>query len=685
MFSGWFRRLFNNTSSQPIRHESFRHGKRLLVEQLEDRDVPSQLLGNQIFPSDNPWNQIINQAPVSVNSATWVNSIGLTSTVHPDFGSGQWAGANMGIPYNVVSGTQPKLRVIVDAYPDESDLVSVPIPANARIEGDPLTSGDRHLLVYDKDNNILYELYRARRPSETGDGLWHADSLAVWDLNRNHYRPAGYTSADAAGLPILPGLIRAEEVLTQGRIEHAIRFTAPRTQNAYVFPASHHAGQSNTSLPPMGARFRLQSSFDISGFSPTNRIILQALKDYGMILADNGSSWYLSGESSPLWDNDDLHSLARVVGSNFEAVDLKPMVSQLSASAGPAGSSVTIVGVNFSGGAGQTQVFFGSTQATSFTINSDSSITAITPPGTNGTAVNVTVQSPYGTSVVSSGSRFTFSQTSDQDPEPPPPNLNPGEFNFASGSFVVAENAGTVTLPVRRLFGSDGQASVSYIVTAVTAGSQTILSQTGTITFESGQTSQDVVLSVQDDTLANGDQNFTVTLADPTGEATLGQLSNAALKVVDNEVALPGKLQFGAPKYIVSEGVSLAAIEVTRTGGSKGRVTVQYFTWNGTARAGYDYQRTRGTLVFEDGEISKTIFVPVIDDLKREANETLRLYLTRPTGKATLGPVRSALIVLIDNDAPAGALPAPNQTNMQDLILLATYENYWPWANRKTT
>src|SRR5205807_2030470 len=222
-------------------------------------------------------------------------------------------------------------------------------------------TGDRHMLVYDKDNNIVYETFNTHRPAEEPDGQWHADAEAVWDLKKDSFRPPTFTSADAAGLPILPGLVRPDEVLDQGKITHALRFTVPSTDNQYVVPASHVAGSNNASLPRMGERFRLKQSVDISGYSAADQVILHALKDYGMIVADNGSSWYLSGEPSSRWSDDDLHNLSQLVGSDFEAVDLTPVLSGLDLHSGSTsgGGTLTIDGVNFSGGAGQTQVFFG--------------------------------------------------------------------------------------------------------------------------------------------------------------------------------------------------------------------------------------------------------------------------------------------------------------------------------------
>jgi hypothetical protein len=274
--------------------------------------------GCPVFPATSVWNQPVSALPVASDSATLIASIGLDSSAHADFGSGLYDGQRIGIPYVVVSGkTTPKSTPRFD-YSDESDRGPYPIPANVPIEGDPSPgSGDRHALIVDRDTCTLYELYALHR---AGKG-WAAGSGAIWSLDSNRLRPAGWTSADAAGLPILPGLARYDEVAA-GSIDHALRFTAPRTRRAYIYPARHEAGSSSDpSLPPMGLRVRLKASFDIRGFPPQARVVLTALKRYGMILADNGSPWYISGAPDPRWSNDDLHSLGRLVGSDFEVVD----------------------------------------------------------------------------------------------------------------------------------------------------------------------------------------------------------------------------------------------------------------------------------------------------------------------------------------------------------------------------
>jgi hypothetical protein len=265
-----------------------------------------------IFPANNAWNERVDKLPVAANSATLIASIGLDTGLHPDFGSGLYDGLPIGIPFDVVSRSTPRAHVTFD-YADESDHVAYPIPKNVHIEG----GSDHHALLVDKSACRLYELFALQRTS----GGWHAGSGATWSLRSNALRPAGWTSADAAGLPIFPGLARYDEV-ARGVIDHALRFTVEHTRRAYVYPARHYASSSDDpSLPPMGLRVRLKASVDISGFPRQARIVLQALKTYGMIVADNGSNWYISGAPDPRWSNDDLHTIGRITGSDFEVVD----------------------------------------------------------------------------------------------------------------------------------------------------------------------------------------------------------------------------------------------------------------------------------------------------------------------------------------------------------------------------
>jgi hypothetical protein len=270
-----------------------------------------------MFTATSPWNTDISACPVSPLSATYISSIGLNSEIHPDFGT-VWSGAPNGIPYVLVAGTQPRVPVTF-YYADESDPGPYPIPPDAPIEGGSAGTGDRHVLALDVDNRVLYELYDARYNALAG--RWDAGSGAIWDLKTNSYRPSGWTSADAAGLPILPGLVRYDEVAS-GEITHALRFTVPETRRAFIFPASHFASDSNDpALPPMGMRVRLRADYDISRFPAEVQVILRALKKYGMIVADNGGPWYISGAPDARWNDDALHAISQVQGGDFEVVD----------------------------------------------------------------------------------------------------------------------------------------------------------------------------------------------------------------------------------------------------------------------------------------------------------------------------------------------------------------------------
>ena len=291
-----------------------------------DLGAGASLHGAQLFPSDNAWNRDVSNDPVDPNSDNLIAGMGLTTSLHPDFGT-VWDGAPNGIPYIVVAGNQTPVAINFTAFGSQSDPGPYPVPPGAPIEGGPGGTGDRHVLVIDRDNWKLYEMYRAF-PINNG-ASWNADSGAVFDLNSNALRPAGWTSADAAGLPIFPGLVRYDEVFEQQEIKHAIRFTASITRRAYVAPATHWAS-SNTSVdrPPMGIRVRLKASVDISGFSPAMQVILRALKKYGLMLADNGSNWFISGAPDPRWNDNELNTLKNIKGSQFEVVKMTNVVTQ---------------------------------------------------------------------------------------------------------------------------------------------------------------------------------------------------------------------------------------------------------------------------------------------------------------------------------------------------------------------
>jgi hypothetical protein len=292
---------------------------------LPDLGVDASLNGKQVFPAGNPWNQDISAAPVDPASAVLIRSIGSNRPLHPDFGA-NYNGQPNGIPYVIVAGSTVKVPVTFE-YHDESDKGPYPIPPDAPIEGGVASDGDRHVLVIDRDNWMLYELWHAK-PLEGGT-RWEAGSGAIFDLLHGTHRPAGWTSADAAGLPIFPGLVRYDEVIGRGEIRHALRFTVQRTRRAYVLPATHFASRlDNPTLPPMGLRVRLKGSFDLSGFSPPARVILIALKRYGMILADNGSNWFISGAPDVRWNDDQLREISRVKGSDLEVVQMGPATTK---------------------------------------------------------------------------------------------------------------------------------------------------------------------------------------------------------------------------------------------------------------------------------------------------------------------------------------------------------------------
>jgi hypothetical protein len=275
--------------------------------------IPS-IQGCAVFPADNPWNRDVSRDPVDPRSDAYIAAMnGATRFLHPDFGSDP----TYGIPWTTVPGSQPRVPMAF-LYADESDAGPYPFPPDAPVEA----GGDRHVLVLDRDACRLYETFDSRR---AGPG-WQCGSGAVFDLRSNALRPDGWTSADAAGLPILPGLVRREEVLA-GEIRHALRFTVQRTQRAYVHPATHFASsRTDPDLPPMGLRVRLKASYDLSRFHGASRVILEGLKKYGMFVADNGGDWFITGETNTAWDDDDLDQLKTVPASSFEVVRLGSIV-----------------------------------------------------------------------------------------------------------------------------------------------------------------------------------------------------------------------------------------------------------------------------------------------------------------------------------------------------------------------
>lgn len=359
-----------------------------------DLGIGADLNGYVPFPADNAWNQDISGLPVAANSASIISFIGATAGLKGDFGT-VWEGSPIGIPYVVVSGGQAQVPIVYTDYGDESDPQPMPIPPTAPIEGGVASDGDRHVLVLDRDNCLLYELGRGFPQS---GGSWEAGCGTVWDLRSNALRPWGWTSADAAGLPIFPGLVRYDEVAS-GAIHHALRFTVPVTRRAYIAPATHWASSdTSASAPPMGLRVRLKAAKDLSGFPPRMRVILEALKRYGMILADNGSRWYISGTHDMRWDDDEIHALGAIKGSDFEVVDTGPVHTSQPTGSAPTIASLTATPATVSAG-GTATLSWSASQATRFFVTPGAGLvrgTTLSVQPSTTTTYTVTAQGPYG-------------------------------------------------------------------------------------------------------------------------------------------------------------------------------------------------------------------------------------------------------------------------------------------------
>ena len=314
---------FRNTPSNDVSIHSPTSEKPASSKPTSTVPVLKTRLGNvEIFTANNDWNRNISDLPVHRMSSTWLRAIGNSDHLHPDFGT-VWRGAPIGIPFVVVDSDQPKVRVNFE-YDDESDPGPYPIPKGAPIEGGPDApfESDRHIIMIDPRKKLLYEIFQAIPDPVFG---WRAGSGAIFDLSSDKLRPDGWTSSDAAGLPVFPGLVRYDEV-AEGEIRHALRFTVERTQRAYIHPARHFASRhTDPTLPPMGLRVRLRADYDISEFPPSAQVVLRALKKYGMLLADNGSNWFVSGAPDPRWIDSDLATLKRVKGRDFECVYTGPL------------------------------------------------------------------------------------------------------------------------------------------------------------------------------------------------------------------------------------------------------------------------------------------------------------------------------------------------------------------------
>jgi hypothetical protein len=612
-------RAFGSNSST-CRRSNRRAGPELL--ELESRQLLT-LLGQQLFPSDNPWNQNIATAPAAPNSSAIINNIISlygNQRFHPDFGQDTNSNNPLyGIPINIVHGnSQPLIHVMIDAYPGESDLQNAPVPANAVLEGDNQNGpnpgvnnrGDSHLIVWDEDHNIAYEFYHASRPSENSDNQWHADQETVWNMTTNEFRTLGWTSADAAGLSILVGLTRPDEALPvsqggQGVIDHALRVTLQNNiiLNQFLYPASHtaNAGNNNQAIqPPMGARLRLKANVDISTLNPESRVIAQAMQNYGLIVADNGSNFFLSGASYSVdasnhetvtWNDSDIqdsvHGLKSLTFNDFEVVNLAPVVTGLSASSGSSGATITISGQDFSGAAGHLQVFFDSTPATNVTVVDDAHVTAVVPAGSG--TVDVRVQSGvnepdisninnpifgYGTSATSAADQFTYSgSTGNQPPtiaQAATASPNPVTNTTTTLHVLGADDGGEANLTytwqaavaptgAHPSFSANGSnAAKSSVVTFDRAGSYTFLATvtdgggltvTSSVNVTVGQTLTHVAVTPAQVTLANSArQQFTAIALDQFEQPMAHQPTSFSWSIVSGHGSINRSGLYTAPK-----------------------------------------------------------------------------------------------------------------------------------------
>jgi hypothetical protein len=613
------------------------------VEELELRLVPT-LLGQQLFPLDNPWNQDISNAPVAANSAAIIAHIGASTRLTPNWYADNPSNGSSplyGIPFNVVHGNSTvKVNVIIDNYPGESDIVPVPIPANAVIEGDFQNGpnpngggynanqrGDSHLIVWDEDNNIAYELYGVSRPTDPtlfpntsnvelphSDGLWHAAQETVWNMNTNTFRTLGETSADAAGLSILAGLARPDEGLTvsqggQGVINHALRVTLPSgdINPQYIYPAAHMVATSQgPDNLPLGSRLRLAntSTIDtlINNMPPESQILARAMQQYGLIVADIGSAMYVSGASASVdannninltWDLTDIfaaNGLEALNAGDFQVVNLTPVVTGLSASSGMPGSSITITGQNFSGAAGNLSVFFGSTAANSVQVLSDTQLSVVVPSGSG--TVDVTVQSGinetdtlssnpnanvnapifgYGTSAKTPSDLFTFT-------------ASPATIVLSTGALVLGStNRGTAGSA--QTFTVSGANLTTDIILTAPAGVE--LSENGGVTYFTN-----LDLSGTGGTVPSTTILARITATAPVGPVN-GMIKADSIGATEKDVGVSGTVLPATPQVTVSSvpigyGTPLANSQLngTATATINGQVMNVAGTFTYTSAAG---------------------------------------------------------------------------------------------------
>lgn len=560
--------------------------------------------GCSVLPANNIWNTPINTLPVASSSATLVNTIGATRGFHADFGSGVWDGGPIGIPFVTVPGSQTKYPATFD-YAEDSDKGPYAVPLTAPIEGGSASTGDRHAIAIDTTNCILYELYYAF----PGASSWTAGSGAIFDLKSNALRTAGWTSADAAGLPIVPGLITYDEVLT-GEIKHAIRFTAPQTRNTYVWPARHQASSlTGAQYPRMGERFRLKASFDISSYPADVQVILRAMKKYGVILADNGSAWYISGTPDSRWNDDNLSRLSGVKGSNFEAIDESGlMIDPNSGAAKQSTTTVVSVAVSPTTAAlktGQTQAFSASVSGSSNTavtwsvngiaggnasVGTVSSTGLYTAPATVPSPNTVTVRATSAASGSASASAaVTISQVVVAAPtivSVNPASVQTGAFTltitgtgFVNGSVVTFDGAAlpTTVVSATSVKASGNAATAKTVAVTVrnpdgsssNSVSVTVMAQTETVTMTLSPNSTSVVIrrSKQFVATVRGSANTGVTWrvnGVVGGNGTVGRISTSGLYTAPISVPSSGTVTVSVTSKADTTKSATASVTITR-------------------------------------------------------------------------------------------------------------------------
>ena len=541
----------------------------------------------RVLPADNIWNTPVDQLIVSALSSTWVTTIGSTKTVHADFGSGVYDGAPIGIPFVTVPGTQTKYPATF-TYADESDPGPYAVPLTAPIEGGAQSTGDRHALAIDTDHCTLYELYAAY-PQAAG---WSAGAGAIFNLLSNALRPSGWTSTDAAGLPVFPGLLRYDEIAA-GEIRHAIRFTVPQTQRAFVWPARHYASSlTGTQYPPMGARFRLRAGFDISGYSAANQVILRALKKYGMILADNGSAWYLSGAPDSRWNNDDLHNLGQIHGSDFEAVDVSSLM--IDPNSGQAAQSTTVtVTVSPSSASVQTnatkQFTAAVTNATTQTVN----WSVNGAPGGNSAVGLVSVTGLYtapavppsgGTVMVQAASTVSPSATGSATVTVTSPPAAPVLTSIAPNSGTQGTSVAVTLAGSNFLAGATIAVSGAGVsVTGVTVVSSTKLTATFVIAATAAAGARSVTVSTSAGSTAA--QSFTVNPQAPVKPTLTSLTPGAASRGARVTVTLTGT-NFTSPATVSVQGTGVSVSNVVVVSSSK--ITATFRVTQSAARRAHD-------------------------------------------------------------------------------------------------